>query len=82
MSRDKFLAYYKYISQMKVGTSIVFKAEFESIGDEWRPYHLHMISINLTVDFIKDKINVTLFKGINFDIKGHYEINKISGCYF
>ena len=22
-----------------------FKAEFESIGDEWRPHHLHMISI-------------------------------------
>ena len=82
MRRDKFLAYYKYISQMKAEISIVFKAEFESIGDEWRPYHLHMISINLTVDFIKDKINVILFKGINFDIKGHYEIKKISGCYF
>ena len=36
MRRDKFLAYYKYISQMKAGTSIVFKAEFESIGDERR----------------------------------------------
>ena len=56
MRRDKFLAYYKYISQMKAEISIVFKAEFEYIGDEWRPYHLHMISINLTVDFIKDKI--------------------------
>ena len=35
-----------------------------------------MISINLTVDFIKDKINFTLFKGVNFDIKGHYNIKK------
>ena len=76
MSREKFLQYYKYISQMKTGTPIEFKAEFESIGDEWRPHHLHMISINLTDNFIKDKINVTLFKGVNFDIKGHYDIKK------
>ena len=61
---------------MKTGTPIEFKAEFESIGDEWRPHHLHMISINLTDNFIKDKINVTLFKGVNFDIKGHYDIKK------
>lgn len=76
MGRSLFLKHYKVISQMKTGTPIEFKAEFESIGDEWRPHHLHLISINLTDDFMKGKVNVTLFKGVQFDIKGHNNIKK------
>ena len=59
---------------MKTGTPIEFKAVFESIGTEWKPHHLHLEWINITNDFMKDKVNVTLFKGISFDIEGHMEL--------
>ena len=59
---------------MRTGTPIEFKAVFESIGTEWKPHHLHLESISVTDDFMKDKVNVTLFKGISFDIEGHMEL--------
>ena len=70
------------MKKMKTGTPVEFRAEFESIGDEWKPHHLHLIWINITEDFMKDKVNVTLFRGVNFDIQGHLklkdEVEKIS----
>ena len=82
MGKDKFLKHFDLLKKMKTGTPVEFKAEFESIGDEWRPHHLHLIWINITDDFMKDKVNITLFKGVNFDIKGHIklkdEVEKIS----
>ena len=59
---------------MRTGTPIEFKAVFESIGTEWKPHHLHLESISVTDDFMKDKVNVTLFRGISFDIEGHMEL--------
>ena len=35
---------------------------------------MHLDWINTTDDFIKDKVNVTLFRGINFDVQGHLQI--------
>ena len=74
MDRKTFLDNYESIKKIKTGTPIEFKAIFESIGDEWKPHHLHLEWINITNDFMKDKVNVTLFKGISFDIEGHMEI--------
>ena len=59
---------------MKTGTPIEFKAIFESIGTEWKPHHLHLEWINITDDFVKERVNVTLFRGISFDIEGHMEL--------
>ena len=74
MDRKTFLENYDSIKKIKTGTPIEFKAIFESIGDEWKPHHLHLEWVNITDDFMKDKDDVTLFKGIMFDIKGHSEI--------
>ena len=74
MGKEKFLKHFDLIKNMKTGTPVEFKAEFESIGDEWKPHHLHLIWINITDDFMKDKINFTLFKGVKFDIQGHLKL--------
>ena len=74
MGRKTFLDNFESIKQMRTGTPIEFKAVFESIGTEWKPHHLHLESISVTDDFMKDKVNVTLFKGISFDIEGHMEL--------
>ena len=74
MGKQTFLEHFESIKQMKTGTPIEFKAIFESIGTEWKPHHLHLEWINITDDFMKDKVNVTLFKGISFDIEGHMEL--------
>ena len=70
MGRQTFYKYFESIKKMRTGTPIEFKAIFESIGTEWKPHHLHLEWINITDDFMKDKENVTLFKGISFDIEG------------
>ena len=74
MGKENFLKHFDLIKKMKTGTPVEFKAEFESVGDEWKPHHLHLIWINITDDFMKDKINFTLFKGVNFDIQGHLKL--------
>ena len=74
MGKATFLEHFDLIKNMKTGTPVEFKAEFESIGDEWKPHHLHLIWINATDDFMKDKINITLFRGVNFDIQGHLKL--------
>ena len=74
MGREKFLSHFDLIKNMQTGTPVEFRAEFESIGDEWRPHHLHLIWINITEDFMKDKVNVTLFRGVKFDIQGHMKL--------
>ena len=74
MGRQTFYQNFESIKKMKTGTPIEFKAVFESIGTEWKPHHLHLEWINVTDDFMKDKVNVTLFKGIHFDIEGHMEL--------
>ena len=74
MDKQTFITNFEIIKKMKTGTPIEFKAIFESIGTEWKPHHLHLESINITDDFMKDKVNVTLFKGISFDIEGHMEL--------
>lgn len=74
MGKENFLKYFELLKKMKTGTPVEFKAEFESIGDEWRPHHLHLIWINITDDFMPDKVNVTLFRGIHFDIQGHLKL--------
>ena len=74
MGKKTFLDHFESIKKMKTGTPIEFKAVFESIGTEWKPHHLHLEWINITNDFMKDKVNVTLFKGISFDIEGHMEL--------
>ena len=76
MGKEKFLEHFELIKQMKTGTPVEFKAEFESIGDEWRPHHLHLSWINIIDNFIKDKVNVTLFRGVNFDIQGHLQLKE------
>ena len=82
MGKETFLNHFELLKKMKTGTPVEFRAEFESIGDEWKPHHLHLIWINITEDFMKDKVNVTLFRGVNFDIQGHLklkdEVEKIS----
>jgi len=82
MGKENFLKHFDLIKNMKTGTPVEFKAEFESVGDEWKPHHLHLIWINETEDFMENKVNITLFKGIYFDIQGHLnlknEIEKIS----
>ena len=74
MGKATFLEHFDLIKNMKTGTPVEFKAEFESIGDEWNPHHLHLIWINATDDFMKDKANITLFRGVNFDIQGHLKL--------
>ena len=74
MGRQTFLDNFESIKKMKTGTPIEFKAVFESIGTEWKPHHLHLESVRITDDFMKDKVNITLFKGISFDIEGHMEL--------
>ena len=71
--------YHKYLEDLKLlktGSPIEFEAIFEEIGDEWKPHHLHLVTLKLIDDFIADKEKVMLFKGINFDIEGHIKIEK------
>lgn len=80
MGREKFLKYYSVISKIKSGSAIEFEAIFEDLGDEWRPHHFHLVNIAMADDYLKemkDKVNVTLFKGIKFDIKGHVDFKEI-----
>ena len=83
MGKEKFLDHFDLLKSMKTGTPVEFKAEFESSGDEWKPHHLHLIWIKEIEDFMKDKVNITLFRGVNFDIQGHLklknEIEKLEG---
>jgi hypothetical protein len=74
MGKEKFLNHFDLIKDMKTGTPVEFRAEFEAIGDEWKPHHLHLIWINITEDFMEDKVNVTLFRGVKFDIQGHLKL--------
>ena len=74
MGKAKFLKHFELLKKMKTGTPVEFMAKFESIGDEWKPHHLHLFWINITDNFMKDKVNVTLFRGINFDIQGHLQL--------
>ena len=74
MGRQTFLDHFESIKKMKTGTPIEFNAIFESIGTEWKPHHLHLEWISITDDFVKEKVNVTLFRGISFDIEGHMEL--------
>ena len=82
MGKDTFLKHFDLLKTMKTGTPVEFRAEFESIGDEWKPHHLHLIWINAIEEFMENRVNITLFKGVNFDIQGHLklkdEIEKIS----
>jgi len=74
MGKEKFLKHFELLKKMETGTPVEFKAKFESIGDEWKPHHLHLFWINITDNFMNDKVNVTLFRGINFDIQGHLQL--------
>ena len=74
MGKDNFMKHFEIIKQMKTGTPVEFMAEFESIGDEWRPHHLHLFWIKIIDDFMTDKVNITLFRGVNFDIQGHLQL--------
>ncbi len=56
---------------MKTGDPIKFKATVESLGNEWRTHHLHLIDLEKTEDFINNDHKVTLFHGATFEIIGH-----------
>ena len=62
------------LQRLKTGTPIQFKAIFESVGDEWKPHHLHLEDLSITADFLPEDKKVVLFKGINFDISGHMKL--------
>jgi hypothetical protein len=74
MGRENFMKHFEILKKMKTGTPVEFMAEFESIGDEWRPHHLHLFWIKIIDDFMTDKINITLFRGVKFDIQGHLQL--------
>ena len=76
LNYQKYNEYLKTLQMLYTGTPIQFKAIFESVGDEWKPHHLHLLDINITEDFIGNKEKVTLFKGINFNVEGHLNIQK------
>jgi hypothetical protein len=76
LNYQKYNEYLKTLQLLYTGTPIQFKAIFESVGDEWKPHHLHLLDINITDDFIGNKEKVTLFKGINFNVEGHLNIQK------
>ena len=76
LNRQNYHKYLEDLKLLKTGSPIEFEAIFEEIGDEWKPHHLHLVSLKLIDDFIADKEKVMLFKGINFDIEGHIKIEK------
>ena len=73
MRYNKFLS---EIRKLKTGDPIEFKATFESLGNEWRSHHLHLIDIKKIDDFIDHEKKLVLFKGIEFDIEGHLKNEK------
>lgn len=79
----KYFLFYKTLEKLETGTPIRFTATFESLGDEWRDHHLHLKTIEIIDDFIKEDEKVVLFKGVKFDIVGHLkirrEVQKIQG---
>lgn len=62
--------------ELKPGDPIEFTASLENLGNEWKPHHLHGISIKRTEEFIKADTKVLLFKGINFEIEGRRHFKK------
>ena len=76
LNRDSYYKFFNELKLLKTGSPIQFNAIFEEIGDEWKPHHLHLLTLTLIDDFIADKEKVLLFKGINFDIEGHMKIEK------
>lgn len=77
LDTSKYNKYLNEIRKLKTGDPIIFKASFESLGNEWRPHHLHLIHVSKIDDFIDADKKVVLFKGINFDISGHLKNEKI-----
>ena len=61
------------LKKMRTGTPLLFKGEITAMGSEWAPHHLHYIDVKIIDDFMQGKVNFTIFKGVNFDIKGHLE---------
>lgn len=64
------------IKTLKTGDPIKYKASFETLGNEWRPHHLHLISLEKTDDFIEKDKHQVLFQGINFNITGHLKLEE------
>jgi hypothetical protein len=76
LDAHRYKSYAHVIRNFHTGTPIKFRAEFEAIGNEWRPHHLHLIHIEKTEDFIDHDHKVVLFQGINFNIQGHLKLEK------
>jgi len=76
MNNLKYKKYGSVIRSLVTGTPIKFKAEFESLGNEWKPHHLHLLHIEKTDEFIDPNDKIVLFKGIAFNITGHLKNEK------
>ena len=74
MNHNNYHRFLPILQRLSTGTAIKFKATFESVGDEWKPHHLHLIDIDITSDIIEEDKKVVLFKGIHFDISGHMKL--------
>lgn len=72
----KYQSFGHIIRTFETGTPILFKASMEALGNEWRPHHLHLLSIEKTKDFIDHDHKVVLFKGVSFNITGHMRNDK------
>lgn len=76
MDRMKYQRYANVIRYLETGHPIKFRAELESLGNEWKPHHLHLLHIEKTEDFVEGDHKIVLFKGINFNITGHLKNEK------
>ena len=76
MDAKKYNDYRNVIHSLSSGDAIKFRASFESIGNEWRSHHLHLIHIEKTDDFIEEDKKIILFQGVNFNITGHLKAEK------
>lgn len=71
LDANRYNKFLPEIRKLKTGDPIKFRASFEALGNEWRPHHLHLISIEKIEDFIDKEKKILLFKGVEFDIEGH-----------
>lgn len=61
---------YKNIPFVK-GDPVEFVAELYNLGNERTPHLLKVLKINKIEEFIDEDQKITLFKGVNIEIKGH-----------
>ena len=52
------------------GDPIFFEAVLESLGNEWRPFHLHAVNLSKIPEFIAPDQKVKIFKGVSVEIEG------------